>query len=261
MTAYQEVNLRQRISPVIEAIVGRVGVSIGVAVAIALLLSGCGEYDHIPMAGQPNTYAKTDTVQVVLQWNPVPGAYAYNVYWRRFPGVTKHTGHKIPAAANPITITDLEPDTTYYFVVTAVGDGGESKESKEMAFAGMGATGLLDFKNLFEQPSALPPAGTVKPEDAQPVIPSTDAAGQKAPSRARTQATIAWDNIPGATSYNIYWRSQPGVTKRNGQKIANVDNPHTLKDLVPGKTYYLVVTAVSPSGESSVSKEISFTAK
>ena len=243
MTLYQEVVLVERSSAVIEARAGLVGLSIGLVVAVTLLLSGCAEYGHIPLAGQKSMDESTDTVQVILQWNHVPGADAYNVYWSRFPGVTKHTGHKIPDAANPITITELEPDTTYYFVVTTVGDAGESRESKEMAFAGMGATGLVDFENLFEQPAALQPTEAAHQEDAQP------------------QATIAWDNVPGATAYNIYWRNQPGVTKQNGQKIANIKNPYTLEDLVPGKTYYLVVTAVSQSGESSISQEISFTAK
>jgi hypothetical protein len=261
MTADREVILPARKIRVIGSLMGRVGLPIGVAVAIVLLLSACGGYGHIPPAGQTTTDEKTDTVQVILQWDPVPGADAYNVYWSRFAGVTKHTGHKIPDAANPIAITDLDPDTIYYFVVTAVGDAGESQESKEMAFAGMGAAGVLDFGNLFEQPSALQPTGAVKPENDQALKPAADAAGQKTPSLARTQATLAWDNVSGATSYNIYWRNQPGVTKHNGQKIANVKNPYILKDLVPGKTYYLVVTAVSPSGESSISKEISFTAK
>ena len=109
-----------RKSWVIGSLMGRVGLPIGVAVAIVLLLSGCGGYGHIPPAGQTTTDEKTDTVQVILQWDPVPGADAYNVYWSRFAGVTKHTGHKIPDAANPIAITDLDPDTIYYFVVTPV---------------------------------------------------------------------------------------------------------------------------------------------
>jgi len=72
---------------------------------------------------------------------------------------------------------------------------------------------------------------------------------------------LQWNNVPDAASYNVYWSRFPGVTKHNGQKIANVKSPHTLKDLLPGKTYYLVVTAVSKSGESSVSEEISYTAE
>ena len=64
--------------------------------------------------------------------------------------------------------------------------------------------------------------------------------------------------MPGATSYNIYWRDEPGVTRQNGTKIENVTNPYQLKGLTIGKKYYFVVTAVNPSGESSESAEFSF---
>jgi len=246
---------------VIAAKLGVYGFLVSFAVAMALAFLGCAEYGHIPLAGNQHADEKVDTVRVILQWNTVPGAASYNVYWSRFAGVTKHNGHKIPDAANPIAITDLSPNMTYYFVVTTVGDTGESKESKEMSFAGMGTSGVVDFKDLFEQPSSLhlPPA--VKQEKVRLSKPAPDATPPKASSAANAQATLAWDNVPGAIAYNIYWRNQPGVTKDNGQKIANVKNPHTLKGLLPGKAYFLVVTAVSKNGESRVSEEISYTAK
>jgi hypothetical protein len=50
-----------------------------------------------------------------------------------------------------------------------------------------------------------------------------------------------------------------GVTKRNGTKISNVKNPHTITGLIRGETYYFVVTAVNESGESAVSESISYT--
>ena len=70
--------------------------------------------------------------------------------------------------------------------------------------------------------------------------------------------TFAWDNVPGATSYNIYWSDKLGVTKKNGIKISNVKSPHTITELKNGETYYFVVTAVNASGESKESEEISF---
>lgn len=243
-------------------IAAKLGLSVSlmpIAIAMMLVLSGCGEYGHIPLASKKYSAEKADTVQVTLQWNNVPNAASYNVYWSRFPGVTKHNGHKIPDAANPITLKDLEPDTTYYLVVTVVDNAGEGKESKEMSFAGMGAAGVIDFKDLFELPSPSPPPPAVKQEKVKSAKQVPAAAQKKAQSSAKAQATLTWDNVPGAISYNIYWRNQPEVTKHNGQKIANVKNPHTLKDLISGKTYYLVVTAVSKSGESSISEEISHT--
>ena len=241
---------------IISAKLGLSVVLMPIAVAMMLVLSGCGGYGHIPLASKKHTDEKADTVQVTLQWNNVPGAASYNVYYSRFPGVTKYNGHKIPDAANPIDLTDLEPDTTYYFVVTVVDHTGQSQESREMSFAGMGAAGVVDFKDLFEQPSPSPPPPAVKPEKTQSAKQVPAATQKKVQSSGKAQATLAWDSVPGAISYNIYWRNQTGVTKDNGEKIANVKNPHTLKDLIPGETYYLVVTAVSKSGESSISEEI-----
>ena len=209
----------------IAAKLGVYGLLVSFAVAMVLAFSGCVEYDHIPLAGNQHVDEKLDTVRVILQWNNVPDAASYNVYWSRFPGVTKHNGHKIPDAANPIAIRDLAPDTTYYFVVTVVGYVGESKESKEMSFAGLGASGVVDFKDLFEQPSPLQLPPAVKQEKAQPSKQVPPATSKKVHSSANAQASLAWDNVPGAISYNIYWRKQPGVTKDNGQKIAKVKSP------------------------------------
>jgi len=92
------------------------------------------------------------------------------------------------------------------------------------------------------------PAATTKSKQAV----SSSAVGTR-------DVTLAWDNVPGATAYNIYWSDQPGVTRKNGTKIGNAKNPHQLKDLIKGKKYYFVVTAVNQSGESSESAEFSFT--
>jgi len=73
-----------------------------------------------------------------------------------------------------------------------------------------------------------------------------------------SDVTLAWDDVPNATSYNIYWSDRPGVTKKNGTKISNVKNPHKIAGLKIRKKYYFVITAVNASGESKESKELSF---
>jgi fibronectin type 3 domain-containing protein len=79
-------------------------------------------------------------------------------------------------------------------------------------------------------------------------------------SISETQSvTLKWDDVPGATSYNIYWSHKPGVTRKNGTKISNAQNPHKIAELKKGKKYYFVVTAVNASGESKVSEEFSIT--
>jgi hypothetical protein len=73
-----------------------------------------------------------------------------------------------------------------------------------------------------------------------------------------SDVTLAWDDVPNAASYNIYWSEKPGVTKKNGTKISNVKNPYKMTGLKIGKKYYFVVTAVNAFGESKESEELSF---
>lgn len=73
------------------------------------------------------------------------------------------------------------------------------------------------------------------------------------------QATISWDTVSGATSYNIYWSTSTGVTKTNGTNISNAISPYTHTGRANGTTYYYVITAVNSSGESSESSQLSAT--
>jgi fibronectin type 3 domain-containing protein len=70
-----------------------------------------------------------------------------------------------------------------------------------------------------------------------------------------TKATISWNSVSGATSYNIYYATSPGVSKTTGAKVANATSPYDVTGLTNGTTYYFVVTAVNSSGESDVSAE------
>lgn len=441
-----------------------------------LSLAGCGGVDeNIPVA------SVLTSGRITLAWNDVPGAASYEIYMSTSPGVTTLNSYKISDVTTPITITDLEPGTTYYFIVAVLSDSGESRKSKEVSYtiadveafidfgeligrsepddkslqpvktpvsasaaeqssakkaapqvraaardkagaeviicfgdsltSGIGAgvgldypsqlakmigkpvvnkgipgdttasarrrlnrdvlsaepdivlitlggndlkngvaknvafgnlkyivetiqqrgakvivgglkfpgrdqgfgkgyddlakqtgatlipdifAGIVDNPNLMSDPihpndagyriiaqrfyKALGPAGKTsqavgkKPAPAatpkavpeatpKTVPPTTQKSSEAQPGSVVDQrdVTLAWDNVPGATAYNIYWNDKPGVTRRNGTKIGNVKNPHKLKGLTKGKKYYFVVTAVNQSGESSESAEFSFT--
>lgn len=71
------------------------------------------------------------------------------------------------------------------------------------------------------------------------------------------QITLEWESIWGADSYNIYWSTEPGVTKLDGIMITNVVSPYIHSELVNGVTYYYVITSVFANSESTVSKEVS----
>jgi hypothetical protein len=74
---------------------------------------------------------------------------------------------------------------------------------------------------------------------------------------------LGWNASAGATSYNLYMASSPGVTRSNysslpnGMKHAGVNSPFTLTGLANGTNYYFVVTAVNAAGESGESSESS----
>jgi hypothetical protein len=141
-----------------------------------------------------------------------------------------------------MTITALSPGTTYYFIVTALGKSDEIGTSKEMSYRAVrDEVGLIDFKDI-------PNAVTPEPAAARPTQ-----------QEAVKPVTLAWESVPGATSYNLYWRNQAGVTKQNGNRISNVKNPHRITGWKSGLTYYFVLTAVNKDGESQESAEMSYT--
>jgi fibronectin type 3 domain-containing protein len=241
---------------------------------VIVALPGCSE--NIPPA--------SDLVsgEVILEWNEVPGAISYNVYGSTSPGVSELSGSKFRNVPNPFTITQLQPGKTYYFVVTVVTESGESKESKEMSYTADAHTaGRIQFGDIVSpsEPDAVDPAPeditTPSPSASAPEAGSEQQERQPAPTRSETEkakptvkdaspktvdVTVAWDDVPNATSYNIYWSDTPGVTKKTGTKISNVTSPHKISGLKKGEKYYVVVTAVNASVESEESEEMSFIA-
>lgn len=82
------------------------------------------------------------------------------------------------------------------------------------------------------------------------------------------QVTVSWNAVSGATSYNLYVATAPGVqevpTGLPGYAIhLKVASPYVLSGLTNGTTYYMVVTAVNGvatlGSESVVSTEVSAT--
>lgn len=71
------------------------------------------------------------------------------------------------------------------------------------------------------------------------------------------QVTLSWSAVSGASSYNLYYSTTPGVTTVSGTKISNATMPYLQSGLAAGTSYYYIVTAVNSSGESSASAQVS----
>ncbi len=113
-----------------------------IPVAAILLLYACGENKAIISA------SRLTSGQVTLSWNDVPQAVAYDVHLSTTPGVTALNAFKISDVTSPITITDLEPGTTYYFIVIAVDESGQGENLNEIAYTASPSPGNIQFNNF-----------------------------------------------------------------------------------------------------------------
>ena len=179
--------------------------------------------------------------QVTLMWNDtnIPTTstvtaptVTYNVYFSTNPGVTKG-GNGVSKVANGTSTTfihtGLKNGTTYYYVVSAVtADGTEGAVSREASAAPQASI------------PAAPTGVTIDSGNGQVTLNLT---------------------TTGNFSYNVYWSLSSGVTKSNGNKIPGVTFPLVHKPLLANgsTTYYYVVTAQTPSGESAESRQLSAT--
>ncbi len=105
-------------------------------------LIGCNLNNNLPADSISSNY------KVRLSWDEVPDATSYNVYLSTRPNVNKLNSSRIQNAANPVTITDLEPGATYYFAVTVVDDFGEGEKSKEISYQVIDPEGFVKIDNL-----------------------------------------------------------------------------------------------------------------
>ena len=192
------------------------------AFILIVLLTGCVEESgNIRSASEAQVAWDTGAGKLTIDWEPVM-AESFTLYMSTKPGTAKKD-KEITNVANPIQITDLRTGQTYYFELAALNDEKVSIRSNEIAH-------------------------TVKGPDDRISLPF---------SAKTTSIKLAWDDSEEAASYNIYWRNSQGVTRQNGIKIPNIQNPHSLVGLISGVTYYFVITANGKSGgESDVSEEI-----
>jgi formylglycine-generating enzyme required for sulfatase activity len=104
-----------------------------------------------------NVTATPGDGQITIGWDSVDCATSYNLYWATYAGVSKtyYEGKITDIATTTYTHTDRDNGTTYYYVVTAENDFGESDESEKVS-----ATPQGGYTNSIEMSFALISAGT-----------------------------------------------------------------------------------------------------
>jgi fibronectin type 3 domain-containing protein len=82
------------------------------------------------------------------------------------------------------------------------------------------------------------------------------APGSVAATAAPGQVTLTWAASSGASSYDVYWATAPGVTV-GSDKVAAVSSGWVHTGRTNGATYYYRVAAVNSGGASPLSSEVS----
>lgn len=188
--------------------------------------SVAGQLNTLALKEVPlNVTAIGDLLKIVVNWEGEAGI-KYNVYWSTQPSVTTTSfeGKAEDVEALTWTHENCQGNTAYYYVVTAENSlGQESAVSAEASATAVGAP---------QSPS------DVSAETGERMV------------------TLTWTHVAGYR-YNVYWSTEPGVTKTNNQGSAlEIDGGTWVHEGCEGVKHYYIVTAINNLGESDVLGEI-----
>ncbi len=165
--------------------------------------------------------------QVALGWNAVSGATGYNIKYGTAPG--NYTSTVTGVHGTSATISSLVDGTPYYFVVSAVNGAGEGGNSTEVSTTPAAP---------IPQPPAVPTGLAATPGDKQ--------------------VGLSWSAVSGATTYTVKVATSSGgpyATLLSGITTTST----TASGLTDGTTYFFVVSASNPNGESGNSTQVAAT--
>jgi titin len=157
-----------------------------------------------------------------LEWDAVPGAQHYRIYWNTRGNVTDRDA-AITASGTVYTHDGLQTGAHYYYRIAAQNAGGESELSPEMSV---------------QLTSGMPTIASVTAGDGE--------------------ATIAWRPVAAAESYHLYWNATGNVT-RDDAKIDFVTSAFIHTGLRRGAVYYYRLSSRNVAGESELSPEVMVT--
>ncbi len=180
-----------------------------------------------------NVSVSSESGQLTLSWDAVPGAASYTVYWSTSSGITT-TNSQAVSGINGLSWahTGLGDAVSYYYRVSASDHNlNESSLSAELTATTLAATSLSAPNSLVATPG-----------DAE--------------------VSLNWSGVDGASSYTVYYASVAGVSPTNysnlsggGQKLAVIATSTTIVGLDNDTRYYFIVVANNTLGEGMPSNE------
>lgn len=164
------------------------------------------------------TLEALSATKIRVTWNAVTGAKKYRlVRALTETGIYEDIGK---SATTTYTDTGLDPNTTYYYKISAKGDAGESDQSQ--------------------------------PKFATTKLPAPDTPQNlRALALTATSIKIEFDAAVNANGYNIYWSKTATGTFDKLTSIGSTTYDHN--NLSPSTTYYYKVSAYNDEGESALS--------
>lgn len=172
----------------------------------------------VPAAGT----ARAANQQATVQWNAVPGATAYTVYWNASGAVSERDA-RLDAVTAPVQHKGLTNGGTYYYRISARNEAGTSALSQEFS-----------------------------------VLLVPDAPVLEAAQNVDRSANLRWKPVFGASGYRAYW-STTGTVSAKDAYLSSTDPTLVHTSLVRGMTYYYRLAALNGSGESGLSPVFSVT--
>jgi beta-lactamase superfamily II metal-dependent hydrolase/fibronectin type 3 domain-containing protein/DNA/RNA endonuclease YhcR with UshA esterase domain len=170
-----------------------------------------------PPAQPSGLAAAAGTSHVALTWSSVSGATTYNV--KRATSSGAETTIASPAT-NSYDDTGVTNGTAYFYVVSAVGAGGEGADSSEV---------------------------TATPLDAPAGVTATP---------GNLHVALAWNAVAGATGYSVQRSTTSGAETQIATPGTNSYDDTTVTN---GTTYFYVIVATNANGTSIASSEVSAT--
>lgn len=122
----------------------RIFLRTGVMCLILNACGGCSSSTPSPPATPNNLQVDSFDGYTILKWDNVPAATGYHVYWSTQTGVNQTTGNIIIHQQTVLNHGGLVNDKTYYYVVSAINEYGESSVSSEVNAMPVNGTGSDD---------------------------------------------------------------------------------------------------------------------